>query len=458
MLYNILVGLFVLFSFPRYLGRWLKDPEYGPWLKGRFSTPNIQSARGSGPVFWIQAVSVGEAATAAALITALRERWLSAQIYLSVSTLAAWRYVREKRQDATFTFLFPIDFSFLMDRALDRLKPDAVILMETELWPNLMNACHRRRIPIGVVNGRISDKAFPSYRRSRWLAKPLLSKLSWVSAQDETAAERFRQLGVPADRVTVSGNLKFDAAGALEVFSETRERIRAITLSDPGSRWWVCASTRPGEERICLEVYQTLSAEFPKLRLCLVPRHVERAAEIARQAGAMGIELALWSNGSAVRKSSQNQGWLVDQVGQLAAWYEAADIVFVGGSLAPFGGHNMLEPASFGKPVVVGPHTYNFTSAVRPLLEAQAMAEVRSAEELTQTLRRWLHDDAGAQKIGQRARQVLEQGRGAAQRTVETIDKILKPPAIKKEILEAEHQIKNGEVAPWSEVKRRQDL
>jgi 3-deoxy-D-manno-octulosonic-acid transferase len=309
---------------------------------------------------------------------------------------------------------------------LNALQPSLLILAETEFWPNLLAGCFRRGIPVAVVNARISDRSWPRYRRFRWLWRPFLSRLSCVLAQSETDAERLRAIGCLPERVSIAGNLKFDvrAAGA----SDATRQLKALA---PHLRIVVAGSTLEGEETALLEAWPRLLAADPQLALVLAPRHPERFAAVEAllaRSGSAWVKRSGWRSQSAgpPRPLAPGQIVLLDSIGELASVYSLATVAFVGGSMVPAGGHNPLEPAQFGVPIVMGPHYANFRTIAEDLLAHQGL-RIAAKENLSSVLIELLRDPASATAMGERARQVFSRQAGATARCVDALRELLSP-------------------------------
>jgi 3-deoxy-D-manno-octulosonic-acid transferase len=381
---------------------------------GRFA-PGLPPA----PRCWVHAVSVGEAAAAAPLVEALMARRPDLAIVLTTVTPTGARLVRDRLGDRVTHRYFPVDLSGPVRRALDAVRPELFVGMETELWPNFLRALHRRRIPSVIANGRISDRSFRRYRLVRVLMARALAHVSAFAMQSEEDARRIVALGAPPDRVLVTGNLKSDLRPAGPPEPAWRERL---ALAD-GDLLWVAGSTHRGEEAPVLDAWIALRAREPRLRLVLAPRHPERAEEVERLAASRGV--------TAVRRSAvppvppRDAVVVLDTVGELADLYGWADLAFVGGSLVAVGGHNVLEPALWGKPVLFGPHTGNFRDAARLLLDARAAEVVDVGPALEAAAARLVRDPALRARMGAAGRAAVAARQGAVAATLEVIERVL---------------------------------
>jgi len=400
-----------------------------PWLlledqRRRLERPPLMHRLGRGlpPLppdgLWVQAVSVGEVAVARPVLLEVRRRHPGLPLILS-STTATGLAMASGQAVADATIPFPIDLPSPVRRCLDRARPRLVVLIETELWPELLAGCAARAIPVALANARISDTSFKRYRVARWALQPLLRPIGLVLAQGEEEGERLAALGIPRERIRVVGNIKFDAAPAKPAAPELLQRLRELAAARP---IWVAGSTMQGEEQ---EVLAAL-LDLPEPRrpfLLLAPRHPDRAGDVLKLAAARGL--------AAVRRTEIADSIgrcdlvVLDTVGELAALYQLAAVAFVGGSLVRSGGHNPIEPARFGIPVLSGPHIRNFASIYESFTGAHAARIVRSRKELAQALDAWLDDPAGARSAGEAGRQLLLRHAGATTRTVDALAPLL---------------------------------
>jgi 3-deoxy-D-manno-octulosonic-acid transferase len=373
------------------------------------------------PVVWLHAVSVGEVLAASRLVKTLDAALPGTFIAISTTTRTGQALARE-RFGAERVFYCPLDLPWAVRAYLNALRPRLLVLVETEFWPNLLSGCFRRGIPVAVVNARISDHSWPRYRRLRGLWRPFLSRMSRVLAQSETDADRLKAIGCLPERVTVAGNLKFDVRAATEAEATRRLKSLAGTL-----RLVVAGSTLEGEEAALLEAWPRLLEADPQLAMVLAPRHPERFAAVAAllaKSGIPWVRRSDWQPESSPLKPGQIV--LLDTIGELASVYSLASVAFVGGSLIPAGGHNPLEPAQFGVPIVMGPHCFNFRAITEDLLAHQALC-VCAKEDLATALIALLQDSAAAHAMGERARQVFASQAGATNRAVEAIKELLRP-------------------------------
>ncbi|OFW14835.1 MAG: tetraacyldisaccharide 4'-kinase [Acidobacteria bacterium RIFCSPLOWO2_02_FULL_59_13] len=371
------------------------------------------------PVVWLHAVSLGEVTAAAAFIEVARSRMPQMQWVMTSSTRTGWEAARRILPPEAVLFP-PIDWSWVCRRFLRRLRPKLLLVLETELWPNLFREAKRFGIPLIVVNGRISDKAYPRYHATRWLWRRVLALPDMMFAQSASDADRFQALGAPAAKVRVAGNLKFVLRPNPSPIVEILQRV----ISDAGAQPVIVAgSTMPGEEKYLFDAYQRLLPEFPRLLMMVAPRHPERFASVAGEARAGGLPLQLrseWREDSTL----QSPGiFLLDSVGELGSAYELATIAFVGGTLVPTGGHNILEAAYFSKPIVIGPSMNNFREIAAEFLRdagigsipdgnnirVGSIIQVPDADEMVVALRFLLRNPAAARRLGEAAQAILNQ-------------------------------------------------
>ena len=375
------------------------------------------------PLIWVHAVSVGEVLAVSRLVKTLDAALPDYLIVLSTTTRTGQALARE-RFGSNRVFYCPLDLPWAVRAWLNALQPSLLILAETEFWPNLLSGCFRRNIPVAVVNARISDRSWPRYRRMRWLWRPFLSRLSRVLAQSQTDADRLKTIGCLPERVTAAGNLKFDVRTA-----EEADATRQLKKSSASLRLIVAGSTLDGEEAALLESWPRLLHADPQLVMVLAPRHPERFAAVAallEKSGMAWVRRSDWRSAPEGSLKPLNPGQIVllDTIGELASIYSLAAVAFVGGSLVPAGGHNPLEPAQFGVPIVMGPHFANFRAITEDLLAHQAL-RISSAEDLSATLIGLLQNPQAAKAMGARARQVFEQQAGATGRCMVALRSLL---------------------------------
>ncbi|HEY1402987.1 MAG TPA: 3-deoxy-D-manno-octulosonic acid transferase [Pyrinomonadaceae bacterium] len=432
LLYSLLLTLAIFVLLPLFLLDALRHGKYVAGLRERLGdVPEVD--RGGREVIWLHCVSVGETQAARPLARALLERFPSHALVVSTTTLTGQTLAREVfRDDAAAVFYFPFDWAWSVRRTLGRIKPSLVLVMETELWPRFLRECRRRDVPVALVNGRISEKSFKGYRRLAGFIKGVVGALTLAVMQTEADAGRIRALGLSPERTRVSGNIKFDAgtgAGEQAITTELRSRF----AFDDARPLIVAASTHAPEEAITLDAFQQTCAALAsnkRPRLLIAPRHPERFNEVAALIEASGLSWARRS--SPPRDGDRDRDVvLLDSIGELRGVYPLAALVFVGGSIAPTGGHNVLEPAAAARCIVTGAHTFNFTSIIRDFLERDALVQLPALTDtdapfaLAQIFRELLNTDERRRRTGERARAALEESRGATDATIKLLAPLL---------------------------------
>jgi 3-deoxy-D-manno-octulosonic-acid transferase len=407
----------------------LKLNRRGPWRESfgqRFGhyRPGALPGRAPGTRrLWLHAVSVGEVNTCLQFVRSLRERLPTVEIILSTTTNTGMAELRRKLPAGAIPIYFPVDQRGNVRRALDAVRPDAVILVEREIWPNFLWELRERALPVFLINARISERSHRSYRRYRFLFRSLYAQFDRVVAQTSTDADRLCTVGCRSDRLHVHGSMKFDVPQTSVTPELDVRTLMTRAGRRPGSLVLVAGSTHDGEELLLAKLAARLRYEFPELFLVLVPRHFERCSAVADQLRGAQITPVLRSSldrGQPL-ESPGDQTLLVDSTGELTAFYEAADLVFVGKSLCARGGQNPIEPAALGKPVVMGPQMQNFPGVTEQLVEAGGARQVRSAEELESTLATLLRSPTDRASMGHQAREVVLRNAGATERTTALI-------------------------------------
>jgi 3-deoxy-D-manno-octulosonic-acid transferase len=421
--YNIALLTALVVGAPWWLWRMAATRKYREGLLerlGRVPFRLRKPAEVLRPAIWLHAVSVGEVLAASRLVKTLDAALPGYLIVISTTTRTGQALARE-RFGLERVFYCPLDLPWAVRSYLNALQPRLLVLVETEFWPNLLRGCARRGIPVAVVNARISDRSWPRYRRLRGLWRPFLQPLSRILAQSQTDAARLKAIGCQPEQVTVAGNLKFDVRAA-----EEAEATRQLKAKAGNLRLVVAGSTLEGEEAALLEAWPHLLKADPQLALVLAPRHPERFGAVAALLEKSGVAWAKrsdWNSGSP-QPLHAGQIVLLDTIGELASVYSLAAVAFVGGSLIPAGGHNPLEPAQFGVPIVMGPHCFNFRAITEDLLAHQAL-RIAARGELAAALTGLLRDPAAAAAMGERARQVFSSQAGATDRCVQAIKELL---------------------------------
>ena len=422
--YNVALFVGLVLSAPWWLWRMATTRKYREGLRNRLGRiPDHVRSASEAKAIWLHAVSVGEVLAVSRLVTELDRALPSHRILISTTTRTGQELARQ-RFGADRVFYSPLDLPWATRAYLDALQPEMLILTETEFWPNLLAGCFKREIPVVVVNARISDRSWPRYRRLRGLWNGFLSRLSLVLAQSELDAERLRALGCPADRVSVAGNLKFDVRAVQEA-----EVTRLLHRLAPHGRFLVAGSTLEGEESAVVAAHRSVLPQYPSLITVLAPRHPERfdyVAALLDSTGVPWVRRSKWRGHEhgALPMLRPGQVVLLDSIGELASVYSLASVAFVGGSLVPAGGHNPLEPAQFGVPIVMGPHYANFRAITEDLRARDAIRIVHK-ENLWPVFDELLGESEEARAMGDRARRVFEQQAGATARCVEAIGDLL---------------------------------
>jgi len=435
LVYSALLAVAMLLSLPYWLLQMRRHGKYRAGFAERMgrvprrlqgvaiqqpASPSTSAALQSvPPVIWVHAVSVGEVFAVSVLIDELRRHLPRHRIVVSTTTDTGQALAR-KRFGESNVFYFPLDFAFAIRPYLASLRPQLVVIAETEFWPNFLRLAHASGARVAVVNARISDGSWPNYRRFRSLLRTVLANVDLFLAQTEEDHKRLEEIGAAATRVAVAGNLKFDLSQPAPppIVASLR---RALTEAG-AAPVLVCGSTVDGEEPLLLKAFEHLLVSHPRAVMILAPRHPERLAEVAVLLEQMGMRFwrrSLWSG-----KAVTGGVFLVDTMGELAALYALADVAFVGGSLVPRGGHNIIEPAQHGKAIVVGTHTENFRDIVS-LFQRREAVRVVSPAELPLTLMELAANDAERVALGRRALETMQSQAGATARTVQALEKLL---------------------------------
>lgn len=376
---------------------------------------------------WLHAVSVGEVNAARTIVKELQSRFTDFEIIISTTTDTGFARARALFGKDMTVFYFPLDFSWIVRRAFHRIQPTLCLLMELEVWPNFVRFAQQLNVPVVVVNGRISDKSFSRYKIVKPVVRRVFGKVSLVLAQTEEYAQRFKELGCPDEKVIVTGSLKYDTAQIANKVNGTDTLAKQLNVSD--EQLWVAGATGPGEEKIILDVYQNLKQQdrFTDLRLAIVPRKPERFDEVAQLITDAGLSYVRYSTvkNSRTTCSERTPVILGDTMGDLRKFYSLAKIIFVGRSLVPMGGSDMMEAAALGRCTIFGPHAFNFKHTVDALLADDAAILVRDQQELLHTMRKCLTEPAFAKKIAQNGQEVIRRNQGATESTVAQIAKLL---------------------------------
>jgi 3-deoxy-D-manno-octulosonic-acid transferase len=405
-------------------------------------TPLLDNRRG--PRLWLHAVSVGEVSLIGSLLREIDAKHPEWECVVSTTTATGYALAKKKYPQLA-VFYAPLDFSWAVRRAMRRVRPTLLVLAELELWPNLIRAAQEQGTKVAIVNGRLSARSFRGYRRIRWLTKRVLRIVDLIAAQNDEYAARFRALGARPEAVRVTGSLKFDGA-QMDRNNEATRRLRELAGFADDDIVFLAGSTQAPEEEIALQSFAALKDEYPRLELVLVPRHPHRFDEVAAMLNHSGLRWqrrsSLTIQGSRFNVQGSSAGnlepgtlnleprvLLVDTVGELAAWWGAAAIGFVGGSLGSRGGQNMIEPAAYGVATCFGPNTRNFRDIVELLVGRNAAVVIRDGQELTSFVRQCLRQPSVAGRLGDRAQALVREQLGATAATLEFLSPLVAPGA-----------------------------
>lgn len=429
LLYSFLLTLGFILLLPRFVIDAFRSGKYVTGLSQRLGRlPQLSSTNHS--IVWLHCVSVGEARAAQSLVHALLDRFPSARLVVSTTTVTGQKVAHEIfGKQAAAVFYFPIDWAWTVRRALRAICPSVVLIMETELWPRMFSECRLKQIPVALVNGRISEKSFQRYRWIRSFIRRVLGDLTLAIMQSPEDAKRIRDLGVSEEKLRVSGNLKFDSANVAidqDLTSKLRERFNFN-----GRPLIVAASTHDPEEEVILAAFKHTRESHPDARLLIAPRHPERFQNVAGLLENSGLT---WSKRSqaASERDAKSDVVLLDTIGELGAVYSLAELVFVGGSIAPHGGHNVLEPAAQSICTITGPYTRNFAWITNAMLSEEALIQLPEsadfAAELSSIINQLLSDKQRRHEIGARAKSVCHRNQGATEKTIEMISQLIATP------------------------------
>jgi len=427
LLYSLLSLVAIVVASPYFLYQAIRYNKYMPSLGQRLGYLPISVNVDGEQSIWIHAVSVGEALAARALVADLKARYPRLRIFLSTTTIAGQQVARRSVQHVDAVFYFPFDFAFIVRRTLDVVNPRIFVMMETEIWPNLLRVCRRRGVKTVMINGRISSRSYPRYRLARPFFRRVLANVDCFCMQSEESARRLIDLGADASRVTVTGSLKFDSLETPTATPHGRPRLLRFFRMSPSRPVIVAGSTFRGEEAAVLRALSRVKKTMPAAVAILAPRQPERfpeAERIARDAGFATIR----RSELPIDAEPRADVIVLDSIGELAQLYQLATVVFVGGSLVDHGGHNILEPAVVGKPIVFGPHMRNFKEIAELFVANGAAVCVQSERELDDELLALLTDPVRRAGMGAAARALVEANRGAKEKTLAAIAALV-PPA-----------------------------
>jgi 3-deoxy-D-manno-octulosonic-acid transferase len=436
LLYSLALTIVFLALLPYFIYQAIRHGKYAGSFKERLGRLPASTRSDGRRTVWVHAVSVGEFLAAGPLVERIKRELPDWRLVVSTTTLTGQLLARAEapaRFDAVF--YFPFDWAFAVRRSLNQIKPSLIVILETELWPNFLRECRRLGIRTVIANGRISPRSFSRYRRVRRFMARVLNDVSLLIMQSEADVERAGLLGADAGRMRACGNLKYDVAAEPRISNLMPEAAEVDSLFALSSspRLIIAGSTAPGEEKILLAALSEARKQrgLEDARLILAPRHPERFNEVAGLMSQSGFKFARRSEGASASVDPRTADViLLDTIGELASLYRFAAVVFVGGSLVPRGGHNIIEPALYAKPVIVGPHTENFRQIVSDFAQADAVAQISATGEaasssFTSELIRLLSDTESARALGERAREILLKSRGATECAVAAILEIV---------------------------------
>ena len=426
-IYSVLVlGFFVVVS-PWFLYQAIRYRKYIGSLSQRMGYLPVSFNMDAEHSIWIHAVSVGEVLSARPLARDLRARYPRLRVFLSTTTLTGQSIARRSVHDVDAVFYFPFDLGIFVRRTLDLVRPRLFVMMETEIWPNLLRECKKRDIKTAIVNGRLSQRSYPRYRLVRGFMQRVLDDIDAFCVQSEESARRFIDLGANPGRVTVTGSLKFDSLDLSTPSVQARARDRVLRyFRIPNSRPVIVAgSTMKGEEAVVLRSFRRVRSAVPSAMLIVAPRHIERAGDVEQICRQEGFKTVRRSE-LPIDAEPRADIVVLDTIGELATIYQLATVAFVGGSLVATGGHNILEPAVFGKPIVFGPHMENFAEIARAFVTNVAGVQVRSDRELDEVLPALMTDPVRRARLGAAARALVEANRGAKDKSVEVLAALLR--------------------------------
>ncbi|MBA2260526.1 MAG: 3-deoxy-D-manno-octulosonic acid transferase [Acidobacteria bacterium] len=428
--YSILIVLFFILTSPYLLYQAVRYRKYVTSLRQRLGYLPLSFNLDGDDSIWIHAVSVGEVLTARALLPELRERYPRLRIFLSTTTMTGQQIARNNLQYVDEVFYFPFDLRFIVRRTLRLVRPKLFIVMETEIWPNLLRACREAGVKTVLVNGRISSRSYPRYRMARSFFRVVLSHVDRFCMQSAESARRIVEIGADPSRVVVTGSLKFDSLdipGAPGTAADRgRNRVLRYFRVATDRPVVMAASTLKGEEEPVFEAFQRIRATRSNALLIIAPRKPERFDDVERIARRAGWDVARRSE-LRVDAEPRNDVIVLDTIGELAQLYQIGTVVFVGGSLVDAGGHNILEPAVFGKPIVFGPHMENFAEIAQAFLDQGAAVQVRNGRELEAALLALLGDPVRRASLGAAARALVEANRGARAKSLSAMAQLLPP-------------------------------
>ena len=428
LVYSIATLIVLVVLSPYFLYQALRHKKYVGSLGQRLGYLPVSFNLDAEASIWIHAVSVGEVLSVRPIVAELRKRYPALRVFLSTTTMSGQQMARHSQTDADGVFYFPFDWGFTVRRTLDIVRPRLFVMVENEIWPNILRECRARGIKTIVVNGRISRRSFPRYRLIRPFFRNVLADIDRFCVQGEETASRLLALGADPSRLTITGSLKFDSLDAAALPGRGPARVLRFFRVSPNRQVFIAGSTMKGEDEAVIRAFNRVrtAAEGASPLLVIAARHPERFAEVERLCRFEGLSTMRRSE-LAIDAEPRCDAVVLDTIGELAALYQIATAVFVGGSLVPAGGHNILEPALYGKPIVVGPHMENFKEIAETFLANSAAIQVRTGRELEEQVVALLGDPVRRARLGAAARALIDANRGAKDRTLAVIADLLPP-------------------------------
>ena len=426
LLYSFLTAVVFVVASPYFLYQALRHNKYVGSIAQRLGYLPVSFNLDGDESIWVHAVSVGEVLSARPLISELRACYPKLRLFLSTTTLTGQQLARRSVPDVDAVFYFPFDWTITARRTLNVVKPRLFVMTETEIWPNLLRECRRRGVRTLMVNGRISYRSFPRYRLIRPFMKRVLADIDRFCVQGEETSRRLIELDADPARIIVTGSLKFDSLESSPTPGRGRERVLRFFRVPPTRPVIIAGSTLKGEEEPVIRAFNRVRASGVNALLVIAARHPERFDEVERLCRHEGLTVVRRTE-LAIDADPRADAVVLDTIGELAQLYQIATVVFVGGSLVPAGGHNILEPALYGKPVVFGPHMQNFGDIAETFLSNGAAIQIRTAGELQETMLSLIGDPVRRERVGAAARALVESNRGARDRTLAVIRDLLPP-------------------------------
>lgn len=432
-IYDIFFFIFSLVYLP-YLA--IKSKAHKDFLQRFGKLPASFRGIGASRPIWIHAVSVGEVAAVKNFIEALSSGFPRQKIVLSTTTKTGNEMANKILKGDVLKFYFPLDFTFVVKRVINLIKPSVFAVMETEIWPNLILELSRKKIPIMLLNGRISDKSFKGYKKIKFFFGSILKRINVFCMQTTEDAQKIEALGAAKESIKVTGNMKFDVddVDAEEVFGNrppaTGAVAKMVTEMVSGSELIIAGSTHRGEDEIIVDAYRKILGRFQNVRLLLAPRHIDRSSDIKKMVEGKGLKAVLISHFSKgeIESISKNAVLILDTMGELGRLYSLASVVFMGGSLVKRGGHNLVEPALFRKAMLFGPHMFNFRAMARTFLEGRAAILVKNEKELIETLESLLSDKEKRGILGRNAGVLIDRSKGATAKNLSEMARFISEP------------------------------